>query len=94
MAAILDFRSEPFYLFLMYKSPPYFLSSLESIGISVQEKKFKIYFQDDSHGGHFGFQTGTILAIFDLQVTQIFPTKFLVSWLFGSGEEIQNIFSR
>ena len=36
----------------------------------------KIDFQDGSHGGHFGFQIRTILAIFDLQVTVMLPTKF------------------
>ena len=30
-----------------------------------------------------GFSTGTILAIFDLQVTLILPTKFRVNWPFG-----------
>ena len=33
-------------------------------------------FQDDRHGGHLGFPIGTILAIFDLQVTPMLPTKF------------------
>ena len=28
-----------------------------------------------SHGGHLGFANGTILAIFDLQVTPMLPTK-------------------
>ena len=28
-----------------------------------------------------------VLAIFDLQVTPILPTKFRVNWPFGSGEE-------
>ena len=36
----------------------------------------KIDFQDGCHGGHFGFPIGTILAIFDLQVTLMLPTKF------------------
>ena len=35
-----------------------------------------------------------ILAIFDLQVTQMLPTKFRVNWPFGSGEEAINRFSR
>ena len=35
-----------------------------------------------------------ILAIFDLQVTQMTPTKFRVNWPFGSGEEVKNRFSR
>ena len=41
-----------------------------------------------------GFTIGMILAIFDLQVTQMLPTKFGVNWLFGSGEEAKNRFSR
>ena len=53
-----------------------FLPSFESTGLSVQEKKRKIDFQD---GGHLGFPTGTILAIFDLQVTLMLPTKFRVN---------------
>ena len=50
----------------MYKSYRCFLASLESIGLSVQEKKRKIAFQDGCHGGHLGFLISTILAIFDL----------------------------
>ena len=46
----------------------------KSIGLSVQEKKQKIDFQDGCHGGCLGFPIGTILAIFDLQVTQMLPT--------------------
>ena len=33
-------------------------------------------FQDGGHGGHLGFPIGMILAIFDLQVTLILPTKY------------------
>ena len=33
------------------------------------------------------FPIGTILAIFDLQVTAMLPTKFQINWLFGPGEE-------
>ena len=35
-----------------------------------------------------------ILAIFDLQVTPILPSKFGVNWPFGSGEEAKNIIKR
>ena len=35
-----------------------------------------------------------ILAIFDLQVTQMLPTKRRVKWSFGSGKEAKNRFSR
>ena len=75
-------------------SPWCFLASLESTGLSVQEKKRKIDFQDGGHGGHLGFPIGKILAIFDLQVTLMVPSKFGVNWPFGSGEEAKNIFSR
>ena len=62
-------------------------------------------FQDGGHGGHLGFPVGTILAIFDLQVTlmlptmiqvvPMLPTKFQVTWPFGSvEEEVKNRFSR
>ena len=91
MAAILDFRLEQFQLFLIYKSPQCFLPCLESIGLSVQEKKRKIDFQD---GGHLGFPIGSILATFDLQVTPMLPSKFRVNWPFGSGEKTKNRFSR
>ena len=46
-------------------------------------------FQDSHIGGHLGFQIGTILANFDLQVTPMLPTKFQVNWSFGSGEEVK-----
>ena len=66
MAAILDLRSAQFELFFIYMSHLCFLQSLDSIGLSVQEKKQKIDFQDGCHGSHLGFPIGTILAIFDL----------------------------
>ena len=93
MVAILDSRSARFKLFLIYKSPRCFLASLVSIGLSVQEKKRKIDFQDGGHGGHLGFPIGTILASFDLQVTLILPSKFGVNRPFGS-EEAKQRFSR
>ena len=52
MAAILGIRLARFKLFLIYKSPQCLLPSLESIGLSVQEKKLNIDFQDRGHGGH------------------------------------------
>ena len=48
----------------------------ESVGLSVQKKKRKINFQDI---GHLGFLIETILAIFDLEVTQMLPTKFRIN---------------
>ena len=43
---------------------------------------------------HLEFLIGTILTIFYLQVTLMLPTKFGVSWPFGSVEEAKNRFSR
>ena len=73
MAAILDFWSDWFSLFLICKLPKHFQLSFESIGLSIQ-KKSKTGFQDDHHFGHLGFQIGRILAIFDLPVAQILPS--------------------
>ena len=67
--------------------------SYEVWSLSVQEKKLNIDFQDGGHGGHLGFLIRTILAIFDLQVTLMLPTKFRVKWLLGLGEEAKNRFS-
>ena len=75
MAVILDFQSEQFKLILIYKSSRCFLPSFKSIGLLVQEKKWKIDFQDGGYCGHLGFPIGKILAIFGLQVTWMFPTK-------------------
>ena len=51
-------------------------------------------FQDGGHGSHLGFPIGTILAIFDLQVTLMLLSKFVVNWPFSSGEEAKNGFLR
>ena len=44
--------------------------------------------------GHLGFSIGTILAIYDVQVTPMLPTKFKVTKPFGSGEVAKNRFSK
>ena len=73
---------------LIYKSPRCFLPRFETIGLLVQKKR-KICFQV-----HLRFPIGTILTIFDLQVTSMLPIKFRVNWPFGSEEEAKNRFSR
>ena len=55
----------------------------------VQEKKRKIDFQIG-----LCVSDQNYLAIFDLQVTLMLPTKFQVNWPLGSGEEVKNRFSR
>ena len=93
MAAILDIQSERFNLYLISKTPWYLLPNFESVGLRFR-RKLKIDILASRHGGHLGFPIGMILAIFDLQATLILPTKFRVSWPFGSREEFQNRFSR
>ena len=66
------------------------IREFESIGFSVQEKKFKIDFFLDV----WPFLIRAILALFfALQITKILSIKFPVNWLFGSVEELQNKFS-
>ena len=65
----------------LYCSPDY-QTSFESIGRSVQEKKFNIDFQN---GHHLGFPIRMILATFDIKVTSILPMQFQVNCPFGSG---------
>ena len=43
--------------------------------------------EEAKNGSHLGFPISTILAIFDLQVTPMLPSKFGVNWPFGSGGE-------
>ena len=58
---------------MICKLPLYFISSLESIGLFIQEEKCKTGFED---GGHFRFLIGMILALFDLQFVSILPRSF------------------
>ena len=51
-ATVLDFQSEWFQVFLIYKSPPYFLSNFKPMGLFIQKTKFKIDFQDGNGGTH------------------------------------------
>ena len=69
LAGILDFESETLVCFDLHVTPM-IPPSFKSIGLSVQEKKQKMDFQD----GHL-FPIGMILAIFD-QVTPMLPLKF------------------
>ena len=54
----------------------YFLLLFESTGVSVQEKKHKMYYQNNLYGRFLWCPLGTILAVFDLQIALILPKKF------------------
>ena len=59
--------------------------------LSFQEKNRKKDFQDGGHGSHHEFRIVTILAIFDLQVTPMLPTKFqLAFWFRRSKNKFSN----
>ena len=69
-------------------------TKFESVGLSVQEKKQQIYFQDGLHGSHLGFPIRKILAILNLQITSKLPSQVGVNWPFSSGKTVKNRFSR
>ena len=48
-------------------------------------------FQNGRHGGHLGYRNGTILAILNLQVAKIPPTKFKLNPTYGSGGDVENV---
>ena len=85
MADILDFGSERFWLFSTYKSTRCFLPSFESFGFFSLGEEAK---------NRFSFPSVMILAIFDLQIITMLPTKFRVNRPFMSEEEAKNRFSR
>ena len=45
-------------------------------------------FQDGHHGGHLGYQNGTILAILNLCVTVMHPIKFWLNPTYGVGGDV------
>ena len=47
-------------------------------------------FQDGRHGGHLGYQNRTILAILNLNVATMPPTKFQLNPTYGSGD-VKNV---
>ena len=46
------------------------------LAFPFRRRKIKTDFHDDGYGSHLRYPIGTILLIFDLQVTKILPTKF------------------
>ena len=92
MAAILDFRSKQFSYFL---STNHFHASYQ---VSNQLNVFsgeetKIIFSR-RYCSHLGFQSESILDIFNPLVTLLRPTRFQDNWPFSSGREAKIRFSR
>ena len=85
IATILDFRLERFSFFSSTVHSDAFYRVSSQLDFSSGEEAKKIDFQDGRHGGHIGIWIGTILAIFDLQVTPMLPTYFQINWPLSSG---------
>ena len=51
-------------------------------------------FQDGCHGGDLGYRNGKILAILNLHMAPMPPTKFGLNLTKGSGADVVSIFSR
>ena len=56
-------------------------TNFQVIGLSVQEKKGKIDFQDSRQSGHLGFLIETILAMFDLHLCFLLSIKLIGPWV-------------
>ena len=67
------------------------IPSFESVGLLVQEKKFKIDCQDGGHGSYPGFWIEMTFAPFDLLVTPMSQTKFRVNLFYGLGGVVENV---
>ena len=87
MAAILDFQSEQFSLLFLSTNPrdaSYQVSSQKALRFRRRSEK-KI-FKMAATEVILNLQLER-LAVFDLQVTPMIPTKFQVNWPFNSGEQ-------
>ena len=92
--AILDFRWNNFSYFWSTSHPDASYQVSSQLAFWFGRRRGKTDFHDGHHGSHLGFRIGTVLAIFDLEVTPMLPTEFQVNWPFGSGEKAKNRFSR
>ena len=48
-------------------------------------------FQDGHHASHLGYRNRTILAILNLHVAIMPPTKFQLNATYGLGEDVKNV---
>ena len=64
------------------------LSSFGSIQPTVWEEMSFEEFQDGRHGGHLGYQNGTILAILNLYNAPMTPIKFGLNLTYGLGGDV------
>ena len=48
-------------------------------------------FEEFQDGGHLGYWNGTILAILNLHIATMPPTKFQLNPAYGSGGAVKNV---
>ena len=94
VAAILDIESPRFEQPCIYWLSRCSIPNFSSIRQAVLEKKSKIDFQDGRRGGHIGNRIATIWTTVHLLVVPMLHTKFQLNPTSGSGEEVENRFSR
>ena len=70
------------------------LSTTFQVSWLASGEKAKNIFHNGGYCGHLGFSIGTLLAIFDLQVTPMLPTELQVILVFSSRKEAKSKFSR
>ena len=63
-------------------------SSFGSIQLTVLEEMSFEEFQVVRHGGHFGYQNGTILANLNLYVAPMPPIKIRLNLAYGLGGDV------
>ena len=63
--------------------------------IKFQLNRTKVWeemsFEEFQDGGHLGYRNGTILAILNLHVATMPPTKFQLNPTDGSGGDVENV---
>ena len=62
--------------------------SFDSIWLTIQMQMWFEVFQDGCRGDHLGYWNRTILAILNLYVASMPPTKFLLNPTFGVGGDV------
>ena len=67
--------------------------SFRSIRLTIPEILFEDLY-DGRHGGHLGYRNGMILAILNLHVAPMPPTKFQLNPTQGLGADLGSRFSR
>ena len=66
-------------------------SSFGSLQLTVWEEMSFEEFQDGRHGGHLGYRNRMLLAILNLHVATMPPTKFHLNPTYETGEDVAKV---